>query len=113
MQTDMQSIVDFILREEAIKEEMAIKQVIMETKGDPIDEQWLNDEKPVMTKDGRQVIVTEIDLKEVPNIIHGKVKMKDKLFEYEWLDDGTCQKAVDNLGNPKKVVESDNLVKAI
>ena len=58
MQTDMQSIVDFILKEEAIKEEMAIKQAIMETKGDPVDEQWLNDEKPVMTKDGRQVIIT-------------------------------------------------------
>ena len=113
MQTDMQSIVDFILREEAVKEELYKKKIILETKGDPIDEQWLNDEKPVMTKDGRQVIVTEIDLKEVPNIIHGKVKMKDKLFDYEWLADGTCQKAVDNLGNPKKPIESDNLVKAM
>ena len=27
---------------------------ILETKGDSIDDQWLNDEKPVMTKDGRQ-----------------------------------------------------------
>lgn len=88
------------------------KEPILETKGDPIDDQWLNDENPVMTKDGRQVIVTKIDLKEVPNIIHGQVKMKDKLFEYEWLDDGTCQKATDNLGNPKQPHESDNLVKA-
>ena len=82
----MQSIVDFILREEAIKEELYIKQTIMETKGDPIDDQWLNDEKPVMTKDGRQVIIVDIDMKEVPNIIKGQVKIKDKLFEYEWLD---------------------------
>ena len=44
MQTDMQSIVDFILREEAIKDELYTKQAIMETKGDPIDDQWLNDE---------------------------------------------------------------------
>jgi len=86
---------------------------LLEMKGDAIDDQWLNDEKPVMTKDGRQVIITNIDLKEVPNIIHGHVKMKDKLFEYEWLDDGTCQKAVDQLGNPKKTVEADNLVKAL
>ena len=89
-----------------------ITDYIYEQKGDPIDDQWLNDEKPVMTKDGRQVIVTKIDLEEVPNIIHGQVKMKDKLYEYEWLDDGTCQKAIDNMGNPKKPVESDNLVKA-
>ena len=55
----------------------------------------------------------KVDLNEVPNIIHGQVKMKDKLQEYEWLDDGTCQKAIDNIGNPKKPAESDNLVKAI
>ena len=112
MQTDMQSIIDYILKEERIKEELFEKQSIMETKGDPIDDQWLNDEKPVMTQDGRQVIVTKIDLKEVPNIIHGQVKMKEKLFDYEWMDDGTCQKALDQLGNPKKPVEADNLVKA-
>lgn len=86
---------------------------IFEQKGEPIDDQWLNDEKPVMTKDGRQVIITEIDLKEVPNVIKGQVKMGNKLFEYEWLDDGTCQKATDKYGNPKKSDESDNLVKAI
>ena len=86
---------------------------ILETKGDCIDDQWLNDEKPVMTKDGRQAIITKIDLDEVPNIIHGKVKIKNDLVDYEWLDDGTCQKAIDQYGNPKKPVESDNLVKAI
>lgn len=113
MNTDMQSIVDFILKEEAIKEELYVKQKIMETKGDPIDDQWLNDEKPVMTKDGRQVIVVDIDMKEVPNIIKGQVKIKNKLFDYEWLDDGTCKKALDQLGNPKKPEDADSLVKAI
>lgn len=89
------------------------KQFISETKGDDIDDQWLNDEKPVMTKDGRQVIVTEIDLKEVPNIIKGQVKIKDELVEYEWEDNGTCKKAIDQYGNPKKPDDSDKLVKAI
>lgn len=102
----MQSIVDFILKEELVKQQL------FETKGDPIDEQWLNDEKPVMTKDGHQVIITKIDLDEVPNVIHGQVKIKNELVDYEWLDDGTCQKAIDQYGNPKKPVESDNLVKA-
>jgi len=86
---------------------------INETKGDPIDDQWLNDEKPVMTYDGRQVIITSIDMKEVPNIIHGQVKIQSKLYEYEWLDDGTCQKAVDQYGNPKQADKADKLVKAI
>ena len=87
--------------------------ILNEKKGDPIDDQWLNDEKPVMTADGRQVIITKIDLKEVPNVIYGQVKMKDKLFDYEWYDDGTCKKALDQMGNPKKADEADILVKAI
>lgn len=87
--------------------------LLQEKKGDPIDDQWLNDEKPVQTADGRQVIVTKIDLKEVPNVIYGQVKMKEKLFDYEWYDDGTCKKALDQFGNPKKTDEADILVKAI
>ena len=90
-----------------------LTQFISEQKGDPIDEQWLNDEKPVMTKDGRQVIIMSIDYEKVPNIIKGQVKMDEKLFDYEWDDTGLCTKAVDQLGNPKKSVESDNLVKAV
>ncbi len=86
---------------------------LLERKGDPLDEQWLNDEKPVQTFDGKQVIITKIDYSEVPNIIHGQVKIKDKLFEYEWLEDGTCSKATDQYGNPKQPDENDKLVKAI
>ena len=52
---------------------------ITEHKGDPIDDQWLQDEKPVMTENGLQVIITEIDIKQVPNIIKGKVKIKNDL----------------------------------
>lgn len=85
---------------------------IKESKGDTIDSQWLNDDKPVMTKDGRQVIILNIDYSEVPNIIHGQVKMKDKLFDYNWNDTGQCIKALDMMGNPKKPEDSDNLVKA-
>ena len=87
--------------------------LLKERKEDPIDDQWIQDEKPVMTKDGRQVIITKVDYKEVPNIIYGHVKMDEKLFEYEWDEDGMCMKALDKFGNPKKSDESDNLVKAI
>ena len=87
--------------------------IIEQDKGEAIDDQWLNDEKPVMTQDGRQVIITKIDYDEVPNIIHGQVKMKEKLFDYEWNDEGICIKALDALGNPKKADDADKLVKAI
>jgi len=91
----------------------SFSQYIIEHKGDPIDEQWLNDENPVMTADGKQVIVTKIDYEEVPNIIHGSVKIKDKLYDFEWLEDGTCSKATDQYGNPKQPDKNDILVKAI
>ena len=48
----------------------------------------------------------------VPNIIKGQVKIGNHLFDYEWEDDGTCIKATDRYGNPKKPEENDNLVKA-
>jgi hypothetical protein len=87
--------------------------IINERKGDQIDEQWLNDEKPVMTKDGRQVIILKVNFENVPNVIIGQVKMEDKLFDYEWLDNGICIKAVDRFGNPKRTSQDDILVKAI
>lgn len=88
-----------------------VKQV-NEVLGQPIDGQWLDNEKPVMTKDRRQVVITDRDMSKVPNILKGQVKILNKMFEYEWEDNGTCVKAVDQYGNPKMPADSDNLVKA-
>lgn len=90
-----------------------ILDIINEAKGENIDEQWLNDNKPVMTSDGRQAIITKVDYSVVPNVIYGQVKMNEKLFEYEWNDMGLCTKALDQMGNPKKPDEADKLVKAV
>lgn len=84
----------------------------MATKNDAIDDEWINNDKPVKTEDGRQVIVTKVDMTKVPNIIIGQVKMQSKLFDYEWDENGKCTKASDQYGNPKKPTDSDNLVKA-
>ena len=90
-----------------------ISQIINEQQNKPIDDQWLNDEKPVKIKDGNQVIITKIDMEQVPNIIYGKVKFGEELLEYEWDENGICQKALDQRGNPKRPTENDNLVKAM
>ncbi|MBO5003834.1 MAG: hypothetical protein J6D03_00905 [Clostridia bacterium] len=88
-------------------------QNITEVKGEKITDQWINDERPIMTRDGRQAIILKIDMKEVPNILHGQVKMQSKMFDYQWDDTGKCIKAVDSMGNPKKTDEADDLVQAI
>lgn len=89
----------------------SILDYINEVKGDPIDDQWIQDENPVQTKDGRPVIITKVNYEEVPNIIIGQVKIGTDLFDYEWEDSGMCIKALDRYGNPKKPDKSDNLVK--
>lgn len=88
-------------------------EILNEQKGQHIDSQWINDEKPVQTKGGNQVIITKVDMSEVPNKIIGKVKYNEDLFEFEWDENGICLKATDQRGNPKRPDESDNLVKAI
>ena len=90
-----------------------LTQIVSEHKVQPIDDQWLNDEKPVMTKDGRPVTVISVDIKSVPNIVIGQIKDGDKILNYKWEDDGTCISAEDRLGNPVKPSKEDDLVKGI
>ena len=78
-----------------------------------IDQAWLDNEKPVQTADGRNAVVLDIDISQVPNIIKGQVNDNGKMCDYEWEDDGTCKRATDDKGNPKKPDDGDKLVKAI
>ena len=89
-----------------------LSEMINEVLGEPIDDQWLNDEKPVMTKDKRQAIITDRDMSQVPNILKGQVKIQNRMFDYEWEDSGKCVTAKDQFGNPKKPEDGDDLVKA-
>lgn len=77
-----------------------------------IDEQWINDDKPVQTKDGRQAIIKRIDMTKVPNVLIGTVKIGDKLVDYEWDEYGKCLKATDQYGAGKRPDDSDRLIKA-
>ena len=78
-----------------------------------IDQAWLDNEKPVMTADGRTAVVLDIDISKVPNIIKGQVKDGDKMCDYEWDDTGKCTYASDEHGNPQKPSDKDDLVKAL
>lgn len=78
---------------------------------DAVDMDWINDDKPVQTKNGLQAIITKVDLGQVPNVIKGKVKVKDKLVDYEWYDTGECLRAHDQYNNPKKPDDGDSLIK--
>lgn len=90
-----------------------LEQFVNEHKGQPIDDQWINDENPVMTRDGRKVEILSVNMKEVPNIIIGQIKDGDKVLNFKWEDDGTCISAEDKIGNPVRPSREDDLVKAI
>ena len=85
---------------------------ISEQKGDIIDDQWIQDEKPVMTKNGYDVKITDVDISVYPNVITGNVYLPNNVIAtYKWTDDGNCIQAADNIGNPKQPDENDALVK--
>lgn len=76
-------------------------------------EEWINNDKEVETKDKRQVIIKKIELADYPNKIIGCVKMKDKLYDFEWNLEGECLKATDELGKEKEPDEDDYLFKKL
>ena len=90
-----------------------LEQFVNEHKGQPIDDQWINDENPVMTRDGRKVEILSVNMKEVPNVNIGQIKDGDKVLNFKWEDDGTCISAEDKIGNPVRPSREDDLVKAI
>ena len=90
-----------------------LEQFVNEHKGQPIDDQWINDENPVMTRDGRKVEILSVNMKEVPNIIIGQIKDGDKVLNFKWEDDGTCISAEDKIGNPVRPSREDDHVKVI
>ena len=88
-----------------------ISDIIKESIGERIDQYWIDNEKPVMTKDKRQAIILDIDISKVPNIYKGQVKIDNKMCDYQWDDTGKCILATDKLGNNVKPDENDDLVK--
>lgn len=90
-----------------------ISEFLNKKENEPIDDEWLDNQNPVRTADGREAIVLDIDMSKVPNVIKGQVKEKDRLVDYEWEDNGRCIKATNMYGNPQKPTEDDMLVKNI
>ena len=91
----------------------SLSNLIKEHKYQPIDDQWINDEKPVMTADGREVKILSVDLKQVPNVIIGQITSDGHVYNFQWEDTGKCIHAEAKLGNPVKPTDDDKLVKAI
>lgn len=89
-----------------------IAQEIFESEGQHLDQAWIDNQKPVMTKDKRTAVILDIDISKVPNILIGQVKIGNDMCDYKWEDNGQCVEAKDAHGNPMRPTDNDTLVKA-
>lgn len=85
--------------------------LLCEVTGGSINQYWLDNEKPVMTKSGLQVKVKDIDYSKVPNEVIGEVVVNGNTQEWRWQDNGVCVQAKDAMGNNRLPDENDTLIK--
>lgn len=86
--------------------------LLCEVTGGSINQYWLDNDKPVMTKSGLKVKVKDIDYSKVPNEVIGEVVVNGNTQEWRWQDNGVCVQAKDAMGNNRLPDENDTLIKA-
>ena len=62
-------------------------EILNEQKGQPIDDNWINNEKPVQTKNGNQVIITNVRHKESLMDAENSLDMVLRSIENEMSED--------------------------
>ena len=50
-----------------------LEEKMVQSNPDKLDMDWINNDKPVITKSGYEVKIYSVDYKEIPNQLHGKV----------------------------------------
>ena len=79
-----------------------------------LDMEWIDNEKPVHTKSGIDVKIDSIDMKEIPNQLHGTAFYASGPVEgWVWDETGKCLQAKDEKGNPFRPGEDETLTKKI
>lgn len=69
-----------------------IEEKLIQSNPDKLDMDWINNDKPVITKSGYEVKIDSVDYKEIPNQLHGKV-----FFQKDLLMDGYGMKPANAL----------------
>lgn len=77
-----------------------------------LDMEWIDNDKPVHTKSGIDVKIDSVDMKEIPNQIHGTAYYSSGPIEgWIWDETGRCLQAKDEKGNPFRPGDEETLVK--
>lgn len=76
--------------------------------------EWIDNDKPVILKSGIEVRINEVDLKEIPNQLHGTVYFdKGPIEGWAWDETGKCLQCKDEKGNPYRPGEEETLIKKL
>lgn len=77
-----------------------------------LDMEWIDNDKPVHTKSGIDVKIDSVDMKEIPNQLHGTAYYSSGPIEgWVWDETGKCLQAKDEKGNPFRPSDEETLVK--
>lgn len=94
----------------------ALKQYILEqfTSFVKLDMEWIDNDKPVHTKSGIDVKIDSVDMKEIPNQLHGTAYYSSGPIDgWVWDETGKCLQCKDEKGNPFRPGDEEMLLKKI
>lgn len=82
------------------------------TSSTKLDMEWIDNDKPVHTKSGIDVKIDSVDMKEIPNQLHGTAYYSSGPIEgWVWDETGKCLQAKDEKGNPFRPGDEETLIK--
>lgn len=84
------------------------------TSSTKLDMEWIDNDKPLHTKSGIDVKIDSIDMKEIPNQLHGTAYYSSGPIEgWVWDETGKCLQAKDEKGNPFRPGDEETLLKKV
>ena len=77
-----------------------------------LDMEWINNDKPVITKGGIEAKITDVDYSEIPNRLLGTVYYSEGPQDgWVWDEDGKCITCKDKYGNGYRPGDDEILLK--
>lgn len=90
--------------------------ILEQTDDTLLDMDWINNDKPVITKSGLNVQIEDVDMTKIPNQLIGKVfydGQEKPVVGWIWLENGDCVQCKDKYGNGYRPGEDEILIKKL
>ena len=79
---------------------------------DSLDMDWINNDKPVITKGGYEAKIDDVDMTKIPNQLKGHVYTENgEIDGWVWDETGKCIQCKDKYGNGYRPGDEETLLK--